>query len=249
MALSLAAAAQAAVPVSPDHATAAQWPAVTAHETLLLDRPGHLLDYAATAATMPEHHVTLLESIEATVQGAGFVPSIEIILALLVALIVAVDRRRVAASFDTLGTAAAARLVGAARMIVQFAEEPVPQPRRVRAFEPLLRLAEPAHQTPWPAMSRIHDDRRMPARAYGFAPGRPAAQQVRSPVLARYCFYTFNQWGIVDCRTDHSFPSDAAAMLHARNAAGSSPVEVWRDGRSIGTVSSNAEDHGPSEYA
>lgn len=252
-ALAFGATAHAAVPVSPGHATAAPWPAGAAHEALLLDRPADILDYAATAATMPEH-VTLPERLEATVQGAGFMPSVEIILALIVALIVAVDRRRIVASFGTLGNAAAAGLVGVARMIVQFAEEPLPQPRRVRAFEPLLRLAEPVHQTPWPAMSRISDDRRMPARAYGFEHGRPAAaaaQQVRPPVLARYCFYTFNQWGIVDCRTDHSFANDAAALLHARQSAGSSPIEVWRDGRSIGTVSGNAAatDKGSHEYA
>lgn len=250
--LTCGAAAPIDVPVTPAHATTAAWSAVAAEEALFLERPERVLAYAATAATTPEQQIAVVENIEAAVQAPSFMRWVEIALALLLALVAIADRRRIAAWFGWFGRAAVSGLIGLARTIVQLAEEPVPQPRRVRAYEPLLRLAEPAPPVAWPAMSRIHDDRWVSARPR-FVQDRDAAprSQVTPPALARYCFYTLNQWGIVDCRTDHSFASDAAAMQHAGRSAGSGQIEVWRNGRKLGTVGSDAAPagHDVRDYA
>lgn len=207
-----------------------------------------LLQAPSSAAPTTDSFAAIIERVEATIHAPGFTENVLTGLLLLFALVVAIDGRRVAAGLAAFGRAVISGLIRVARVIVDFADSPPPPPqRRIRTFEPLLRIAEPVPQRTWPAMSIADHDCAMPAPQFRAAP-QPApartapmpalaAAEPQVPTLARYSFYTLNQWGVVDCRTEHSLATDAAALAHASRIAGNGSTEVWRDGHCLGTIS------------
>ncbi|TRW18106.1 hypothetical protein [Glacieibacterium frigidum] len=228
-------------------ASAGEWPLVEAKDVFFLELPERILGYAATAsAPIPGNYLALQAKITATLRDPEVLQSTQIALIFLLLLVGVVDHRRIAAFGRDLSRAAWAKLVSTARTIVELAEQPAPRPNnRLRTFEPLLRIAEPVPYKAWPTMATFDYDcvapapRPRPAERPAAAPG-PAPEAAATPTLARYCFYSLNQWGIVDCRTDHSFASDAAAFTHAGRIAGTGRTEVWRDGVKLGTISGEA---------
>lgn len=249
--LALGAAGPTYIPVSSQDTVAVTWPLVEAEETFFLHMPKHIFGYAAVAsAPIPGNYAAVQADIAAAIHDPDLWQSVQIALLSLMLVIALVDRRRIAASVRQLSRSAWDRLVSTARTIIEIDQQPAPKPNsRLRTFEPLLRIAEPVPYDAWPTMATIDFDCVRPARP------RPAGPRVEpaaaASTLARYCFYTLNQWGIVDSRIDHSFASDTAALTHAERIAGTGRIEVWRDGFRLGTISGEAgtSDHRRREYA